>query len=374
LVEHGTLDASFSDRGGKVLCSTINRDAPVAIEGLELGDELLEFEGIPIENANQFTNLICTLPEDWPAHLKIRKQSGVEMDIHVRLFGLPYARPGAGGGQPRPGDEPPSEEERQARELQQAMIELLSAEPGVVRDEQINHQYAARVIGDWVSNCHNLTGGNADEETGKTFLRLTDDVFQGEVKVGTQETWLASDGRFRVLIRRDGENEDDYRFDGETYSRWIDGAQVDLSVPEARLELPVVAAKGMLSVVTHDPYEAFGDILIDGGDKAGGQNAWRLSRSGRDGEQFYFWLRMYGEDGLPAPQLIKACADKDCERRNGGVLFEQWQPVEGASRWLIPMSRAYVLGIDEHPAVRFETTSVETVDEIEDAMFFFGLE
>jgi len=44
LVEHATLDASFSDRGGKVVCSKINLDAPVAQAGLKLGDELVEFE------------------------------------------------------------------------------------------------------------------------------------------------------------------------------------------------------------------------------------------------------------------------------------------------------------------------------------------
>ncbi|MFO0528015.1 MAG: S1C family serine protease [Planctomycetota bacterium] len=72
LVEHGTLDANFSDQGGRVICSTINEVSPVAEAGLELGDELLEFEGEAIRSANQYMNLVCTLPADWPARLKVR--------------------------------------------------------------------------------------------------------------------------------------------------------------------------------------------------------------------------------------------------------------------------------------------------------------
>ena len=94
LVEHATLDASFSDRNGRVVCSTINLDAPVAEAGLRLGDELLEFEGATIENANQFTNLICTLPEDWPAKLTIRRaEDSSKLTIQVRTLGLPYKKP-----------------------------------------------------------------------------------------------------------------------------------------------------------------------------------------------------------------------------------------------------------------------------------------
>lgn len=93
LTEHGSLDANFSNRGGKVVCSTINEASRIAEAGLALGDELLEFEGVAIRSANQFTNLICTLPADWPASLLIRKPDGKQLRLTVRLLGLPYPRP-----------------------------------------------------------------------------------------------------------------------------------------------------------------------------------------------------------------------------------------------------------------------------------------
>ena len=93
LTEHGTLDASFSERDGKVVCSQIDLDSVAAEAGLELEDELLEFEGVKILAANQFTNLICTLPAGWPAELLVRKSDGTEQRLVVRLLGLPYQKP-----------------------------------------------------------------------------------------------------------------------------------------------------------------------------------------------------------------------------------------------------------------------------------------
>ena len=74
LVEHATIDANFEDRDGKVICISRNTESPFAKAGLELSDELISFEGIPIKSANQYTNLICTLPEDWPTQMTIRKK------------------------------------------------------------------------------------------------------------------------------------------------------------------------------------------------------------------------------------------------------------------------------------------------------------
>src|SRR5262249_52030249 len=89
IAQHGTLEALFSDRGGKVICSTINLDAPAALAGLQLGDEMVSFEGEPIAEANQFANVITTLPAGWPVRLVCRRE-GHEFGVTVRLSPLPY--------------------------------------------------------------------------------------------------------------------------------------------------------------------------------------------------------------------------------------------------------------------------------------------
>jgi len=160
LVEHATLDANFSNRKGKVVCSELNLDAPVAEAGLKIGDELLEFEGVEIKTSNQFTNLICTVPEDWPVSLKVRDKEGKVKSIYVRAYGLPYSKPpkprSKGGGNGKPDKDKSPEEKSQDRQ-QNAMIELLSAPPGEVRYPKINKKYASLVLNEWRSNHVNRT-------------------------------------------------------------------------------------------------------------------------------------------------------------------------------------------------------------------------
>ncbi len=364
LVEHATLDASFSDRGGKVVCSTIHKDSPVAMMGLELEDELLEFEGIKIENANQFTNLICTLPEDWPAHLKIRKKNGREYTIHVRMFGLPYAKPQRGGGGPErpPGDEgeEPSEEEKQQQRLQNEMIELLSAQPGTVRDEAINESYAKHVIGLW-------HGELRDHVDAVDLIEITDHVFQGEQQVGSQKMWL-SDGRFRVELTVD-DDLTTFVFDGENYFRLSGDDTEQLTRTQAKMTLPILAAEGILASSQQSSFESFGILQIDGGDKAAGGNAWRMTRTNDDKDPLFFWLRMYNDAGRPVPQLSKICADRDCDRRKGGIRFDDWAVVEGVTLWDIPKRRMYVVGLGETETTRFETQDLDVTEEIDASLF-----
>src|SRR6185369_279671 len=102
VAQHGTLDALFGNRGKEVICHTLNLDSPAAGQGLELGDKLLEFEGQKITTANQFTNIISTLPADWPVHL-VYEHEGKRGELRVRLIALPYEQP------PQPEEEKPAE-------------------------------------------------------------------------------------------------------------------------------------------------------------------------------------------------------------------------------------------------------------------------
>ena len=83
VAQHGTLDALFGDRTAGVVCETMNLDAPIAQQGLQLGDRLVSFEGVQIERANQFTNIISTLPADWPAEL-VYEREGQRQTIMVQ--------------------------------------------------------------------------------------------------------------------------------------------------------------------------------------------------------------------------------------------------------------------------------------------------
>jgi S1-C subfamily serine protease len=111
MVQHGTLDALFGNRGGEVICHTLNLDSKVAKLGLQLGDKLLAFEGVPITNANQFTNLITTLPAGWPCELTFQHEDEAPKTVHVRLTPLPYGKEPAVVPEEKPDDEKDNKDE-----------------------------------------------------------------------------------------------------------------------------------------------------------------------------------------------------------------------------------------------------------------------
>ncbi|MCP4096640.1 MAG: trypsin-like serine protease [Planctomycetaceae bacterium] len=354
LVEHATLDASFSDRGGKVVCSQLNRDAPVATAGLDLGDELLAFEGEQVKNANQFTNLICTLPEDWPTELLIRKQDGTEHQIVVRTFGLPYAKPRARGGQGGKDEKDP--EKKKKLERQRQMVALLSANPGDIRYPEINRGYAQRILEQWKGSV------NADSSTG--VAKLSGEILEGGKALGTQETWLASDGRIRVNQVLDGQLVV-YQYDGNSFWATEAGETTELSLQEAQSRWGFEQALMMGSVFRQKPLDMFGQVLIDGSDKAMGENAYRFKVVPSGGDAVYCWFSMFDLKGKPKVSLVKSSLERDC-LIDGGSTFASWTQVGPVQ---LPLKRQKVSGLEENIELQVIDSSFEWLESVGDDLF-----
>ncbi|MDB2526024.1 trypsin-like peptidase domain-containing protein [Mariniblastus sp.] len=354
LVEHATLDASFSDRGGKVVCSQLNRDAPVATAGLDLGDELLVFEGEKVKNANQFTNLICTLPEDWPTELLIRKQDGTEHQIVVRTFGLPYAKPRVRGGQSGKDEKDP--EKKKKLERQRQMVALLSANPGDIRYPEINRGYAQRILERWKESV------NADSSTG--VAKLSGEILEGGKAQGTQETWLASDGRIRVNQVMDGLLVV-YQYDGNSFWQTKAGETTELSLQEAQSRWGFEQALMMGSVFRQKPLDIFGQVLIDGSDKAMGGNAYRFKVVPSEGDAVYCWFSMFDLKGKPKVSLVKSSLERDC-LIGGGSTFASWTQVGPVQ---LPLKRQKVLGLEESIELQVIDSSFEWLESVGDDLF-----
>lgn len=360
LVEHGTLDASFSDRGGKVVCSTINEFAPIYEMGLRLGDELLEFEGIPIDNANQFTNLICTLPEGWPAHLEIKTEKGELRTFHSRLIGLPYARPKP--PRKKPGEEDDSPEEKQALERTREMMALLSAPPGTVRNRDVNRRNAEYLLSVWGDRKNTLSISDA-------VLKLTDEILDSDGQiVGHQEMWISPADKF-VIERTVNNKTAQFTFDGEKFFRKIRDERKELSRTEAKLTLPILEAMGILAARSDIPFEIFGYALIDGSDKVQRRNAFRFKTTDEDEDWFYFWCSMYNEQGQRSMELLTASPDLDRDGRDGGVNFHEWGEANG---WQVPFERDYITNLSEDVNLTSKTTKAEAIslDECADKFEF----
>jgi serine protease Do len=358
LAEHGTLDANFTNRHGAVICSTINSDSPVAKLGLRLGDELLEFEGETIADANQFMNLICTLPGDWPAILKVSTDGAAPRIIHTRLLALPYPPPPK-VRKPKKDGKKPTPAQQEAMKKQQAMVKLLSAAPGTIRLKDVNQKFAKQVVDEW-KTCDGWKKPAASENTER--LSLTDTIKDGDKVIGKQELNFSPGGEFTVYWNVPDQRQA-FRFDGEQFFNVEDiGEDFDpqqekvdwnpMALRDAIRELPVAQALAISALLSDTPFEVLGKPLIDGSDKSDQQNAWRLLYENSDNSRLFAWLSMYDDAGLPAPRLSKIATGKDADL-DGGVMFSDWEKVGDVH---LPMQRKFITGIAETETLTIENT------------------
>ncbi len=374
LVEHGTLDCNFTDRNGKVICSTINKDSPAAVAGLALSDELIEFEGVPISTANQFTNLICTLPESWPASLRLQTPTGQIKEMTVRLLGLPYKKPKVKNTQR--GDEEPGSKREKLRKRKMEMVKLLSAEPGTVRNAETNQHYTAELVKQMRSAC-----GKVDDVEQDRFCELID-VMQIATPNARRvlRTTLSGSGRWIVeqfemadlddnQLKPDAVAAEVFFHDGKTHfniSRTSNGDQDPevqrLSEVEGKLQLPMLQALIVASLNEETPLSKLGSIQLDGSDQCLGSNAFRFRIDDADEDPLYLWAAMQPNDAQAAGELRKISASLNCLEAGvaAGVTLENWQQVGSMS---VPLSRKFIAGLEEEIDTELVNLRAETIEE-----------
>lgn len=94
LGKHGTLLATVTDDGDRVVFDDMYENAPAWDAGIRVGDRLLRFGDEDIRSANHFASLLGTFPEHWPVPVTFESRRGV---IHklIRLEAVtpPLKRP-----------------------------------------------------------------------------------------------------------------------------------------------------------------------------------------------------------------------------------------------------------------------------------------
>jgi len=250
--QHGSLDATFAERDGRVVCSELNLDADIAKLGLALGDRLVEFDRQPIRSANEFAGLISTYPARWPVTVTFEHE-GQLRTVWTRLRALPFALPPA----PRtPG------------------TNALTRVPGTIRSLELNRTAAGEILADWRdwSRESAILGPN-------DALLTEEDVIANDQVLGRRETLRAGDGR--------------------SVTRVLTGAPGEPSAVET------VYAQCRAALASGTGTNTFQELALEGGDRTGNERAYRLHITDAAGRKLVVWFSLLGADGGFETRLLK---------------------------------------------------------------------
>lgn len=121
----------------------------------------------------------------------------------------------------------------------------------------------------------------------------------------------------------------------------------------------------MGSVFRQKPLELFGKVLIDGSDKAMGENAYRFKVVPPQGDTAYCWFAMYDVNGKPKVSLVKSSLERDC-LIGGGSTFSSWTQVGPVQ---LPLKRQRIMGLDESVKLQVVDSDFEWLEDVGDEFF-----
>ena len=386
IAQHGTLDAIFGNREAGVICQTINLDSPAAKAGLELGDKLLEFEGTPISDANQFLNLITTYPAGWPVELTF-DHGGERRTIHVRLTALPYEplakpmnkpaekpeeKPAEKPAEEKPAEEKPAEKPDPGKpgrpgdpplpiEKLKPPPQIPLGEAGKIREKPVNQAIAGQILSRW----RDMQGGQQAQAIAG--MRIQSEIRRGDEVMGGQTLIIARDGRLRAEHEVDGKGSI-VAYDGKLC--WDDLADRDpreISRGKAILDPHFAQAVAIGALIAEQPLAGWGELALDGADKAGHRLCYRISTTDNEtSEQLFVWLSVLDDHGQPQIELVKSGVGLDNDEPIPSALYDDFRPI---GSYQIPHRRTLVRGLAEEPASVIVTIKCEPLSNVEARLF-----
>jgi S1-C subfamily serine protease len=377
-VQHGTLDCQFGNRAGGVICQSINLNAPIARLGLELGDRLLAFEGIEIKHANQFTNLITTFPAEWPCEITFEHQGQVKT-IQVRLTPLPYNLPQPPpAAENKPAEKQPDEkkpDEKKSEEQEKPPVEksddakpaekqppkiappIVKAnkpqapplEAGKIRFPELNRESTALLVKEWQAT-HLATAPLA--------VKVKEDLLEAGTVTAEVETVVSADRRFVVRVRKADQLKAALVFDGSKFWRQTEADKhEELSYIKAMRDPFALQAMALSFLMSGEADPAWGPVILQGGDKAQRQVAYRLA-VGPDDNQAYVWLSVFNAAGNPGVALLKTGVGIHDDEPIPSLTYHDWKAAAGIT-W--PHRKLFVRGLLETPGIELHTKAVEAI-------------
>lgn len=109
--DHATLGATVATQTdkvglGRMEVNNMLEESDVARRGLQIGDELVSFDGRLLTSANHFRNVLGIFPRGWRVPLEYRREQTMKKEILVRLMGIQRRVLSDPNPQPPPGPKP----------------------------------------------------------------------------------------------------------------------------------------------------------------------------------------------------------------------------------------------------------------------------
>lgn len=310
---HGSLDATFAERDGRVVCAELNLDSDIAKLGLALADRLVMFDGRPIRSVNEFAGLISAYPARWPVTVTFEHE-GQTRTVWTRLRALPFAVPPVTG---TPG------------------TNALTNVPGAIRSLELNRAAAGEILADWRdwSREGAILGPN-------DALLTEEDVIENDKVLGRRETLRAGDGR--------------------SVTRVVSGAPGEPSAAEAAY------AQCRAALASGAGTNAFQELVLEGGDRTCNERAYRLLVTDAAGRKLVVWFSLLGADGGFETRLLKIGAAAPAGEPTETWTFGDYREVCGMR---VPHRTDLVEGLGEESKLSRRVVRCERVKNVDPQRF-----
>ena len=350
--EHATLDATFFDGSSGAVCEAVNTESPVGKLGLRPGDTLLEFDGKTITSANQFLNLVTTCPAGWPVQVRFRHQ---DQDVSgwLRLTRLPYGQMQQQAPPVRPRIVPPEGPEEPEKPEKEWNPED-GPPPGKEKGEDEPAEKDAEPGEKDAEPADEAPSADPDapdepvqpEEGGEDAPDSPEEPDTPRpVRVAGPPRPQAKPGEIMDAKR----NREICGWLLGQYVAYLGGREaVDRGVE--RLEKTAALCDdeavrdAMVLLHQEKPLDAFKEVELEGGDRAGGRRAFRLRVRLEDGPPCLFWFSVLDDRDAFEIRLVKAARDSEAKGGDRAWTFGDYRPAGGLTA---PRTVRRVSGLEE---------------------------
>jgi hypothetical protein len=235
------------------------------------------------------------------------------------------------------------------------------SEAGKVRDKAVNQAVANELLRRW-----RLAQGG-EQAQAIAGLRIESKIRRAEEMVGKQTLVISRDGRLRAEYEIDGKTAV-IAFDGKTcWDDLADREPREIARGKAILDPHFAQAVALGALVAEQPLAGWGDLALDGADKAGRRLCYRLSATDAESsEQLFVWLSVLDDRGQPKIELVKSGVGLDDDESIPAALYGDFRPL---GSYQIPHRRTLVRGLAESAQMEVVTTKCEPLSSVEAAWF-----